>query len=176
MKHCIFSLGFLLFLAVSLCAQASPVPLGFQDIVLGMDMDSVKKQLVTNPNFVYRGDPDVSMLSRPSETLIECRGAAFIDRAFFQFFEARLFTIILVLDPRQIDHFSVYTRLTEKYGPPSSLSPEESVWESETVRFSLERPLSVKYVDKPVLDKIRVETEAKKPFSIQFQREFLDQF
>ncbi len=175
MKRALSPLVFFFLAALCVQAQPAPLPKGFQDVVLGMDLSSVKERLTANPYFNYRGDPDVSML-RPSEVLIECRGAAFIDRAFFQFYEGRLFTIILVLDPEQIDHFSVYTRLVEKYGQPSALSPEETAWESETVRFSVERPLSVKYVDRAVLMKLRGSAEMQEPFSAEFMKEFLDQF
>ena len=41
----------------------------------------------------------------------------------------------------------MFSALSAKYGPPASLSPQETVWQSDAVRFSLERPLTVKYID-----------------------------
>jgi hypothetical protein len=56
--------------------------------------------------------------------------------------------MILLLDPERVDHYSVYSALTRKYGAPSSLSPRETVWLFDGVRLSLERPLTVKYVER----------------------------
>jgi hypothetical protein len=126
-----------------------------------MDLSSVKERLTANPYFNYRGDPDVSML-RPSEVLIECRGAAFIDRASFSSMRAGS-SRSSSCSTRADRSLLVYTRLVEKYGQPSALSPEETAWESETVRFSVERPLSVKYVDRAVLMKLRAAPKCRNP-------------
>jgi hypothetical protein len=140
--------------AVSAVAAASTVPgvsqappSQFRGITLGMGMEEVKAALKADPLFRYRGDPDVSFLPQSAQYLIECEGASWIKRAYFQFADSRLFVMILVLDTVKLDHYSLFTALSAKYGPPSSLSPTESVWDSDPVRFSLERPLTVKYVD-----------------------------
>ncbi|HUV07443.1 MAG TPA: hypothetical protein VMX75_06920 [Spirochaetia bacterium] len=128
------------------------IAIGFRGINLGMDLEAVKDLLLKDPFFDYRGDPDVSFLPRTYDSLIECRGNAYIKRAFFQFKEKRLSIMILVLDPDKIDHYSVFARLNERYGVFTSLSPEKVVWEDEKVILTLERPLSVKYIDRKVFE------------------------
>jgi hypothetical protein len=128
-------------------AAASALPSGFRTIVLGMGLDEVKSALLSDPLFRYRGDPDVSFLPQTSQYLIECEGTTYLRRAYFQFADGRLFIMILVLDPTRLDHFSLFSALSVKYGQPTTLDPSESVWQSQSVRFSLERPLTVKYVD-----------------------------
>jgi len=136
-------------------AEMSPVPKGFGELALGQDLERVKEILLEDPNFDFRGDPDVSLLLRPNESLIECRGFAFIDRGYFQFYEKTLYTITLVMNERMIDHYTLYTRFASKYGEPVRLSPTGAEWESEEVLFVLERPLSVKYVDRTTFELLK---------------------
>jgi len=133
----------------------APVPRGFGDLTLGQDMDRVKDVLLDDPNFNFRGDPDVSMLMRPNESLIECKGFSFIDRAYFQFYEKSLYTITLDMREEMIGHYTLYTTFTEKYGEPDRLSPTESVWESAETLFILERPLTVKYIDREIFETLK---------------------
>lgn len=136
-------------------AEVAGVPRGFGDLALGQSLEEVKELLLEDPNFDFRGDPDVSMLMRPNESLIDCRGFSYIDRAYFQFYEKSLYTITLVMNEDLIDHYTLYTDFVEKYGNPDRLSPTGAEWESEEYLFSLERPLSVKYVDRRVFETLR---------------------
>ena len=54
-----------------------------------------------------------------------------------------------------MDHYSVFTELCKKYGNPKSVSPEKSVWENDSVTMSLERPLTLKYVDKKTFNELQ---------------------
>jgi hypothetical protein len=157
-------------------AAVAPAPKGFAGIDLGMDLEEVKQALIRDPQFTFRGDPDVSLLSLPNEALIETEGFSFIDRAYFQFYEGRLYTIILSLNPERVDHFSMYTRLVERYGQPTSLDPTESVWEFEGLRLSLERPLSVKYVDTLAFAEILRQNAQTESLNALTRERFLDQF
>jgi len=155
---------------------AITAPLGFNLIELGLDIDVVKTELQADSNFLFRGDPDVSMLSQPNESIIETEGAIFVDRAYFQFHERKLYTIILELNPTRLDHFTMYTTLVERFGEPSFLDPSEVVWEFDDTRVSLEHPLRVKYIDIRVLDTLS-EAERRIESLRRLSRDgFLDQF
>jgi hypothetical protein len=52
------------------------------------------------------------------------------------------------LDTSLVDHYSVFSSFVNRYGEPTYLNPQEAVWESEGPRVSIERPLTVKYIDK----------------------------
>jgi hypothetical protein len=156
--------------------QASSLPMSFRNVALGMGLDQVKSALKADPLFRYRGDPDVSFLPQTSQYLIECEGAAFLRRAYFQFADSRLFIMILVLDAQKLDHYSLFSTLTTKYGQPTSLSPEESVWLSEPVRFSLERPLTVKYIDNKTFAALLAKGGAQKDLDQLSREKFLEQF
>lgn len=149
------------------------VPRGYRGIELGMSMEAVKAALAADGLFAYRGDPDVSLLPRPSETLIEVAGTSFIRRAFFQFYEDRLFVMILSLNEREIDHYSVFTSLSGKYGKPRVLSPGESVWLDEATRLAVERPLAIKYIDLATFDELKAAGEAIRSYEDLLRADFL---
>ena len=152
------------------------LPHGFSSIELGQTMAEVERNLKEDPNFDYRGSPDVSLLPQQDRKLIETAGNVFVERAFFQFYEDRLYIIILQLNGQRVDHYSMYRTLVRKYGDPNSLSPAESVWLSEAVRMSLERPLTVKYVDRQVFDQLRESGKMEQSVQELSRTKFLEQF
>jgi hypothetical protein len=156
-------------------AAAAP-PVSFRGLALGMGLDQVKAALKADGLFRYRGDPDVSFLPQTSQYLIECEGTSFVRRAYFQFADGRLFIMILVLDEQKLDHYSMFSTLSAKYGQPTSLSPQEAVWQSDPVRFSLERPLTVKYVDNKTFAAILSQGGAQKDLEQLSREKFLEQF
>jgi hypothetical protein len=156
--------------------ERAELPAGFASIRLGMDMETVKERLSSDPNFYFRGDPDVSMLREPNDALIECRGYAYIDRAAFQFVDDGLYTITLILDRELIGFFTMFSTLQEKYGRPDSVSPEKMLWESEAVILALERPLRVKYIGREVLERLREESRREQSLEQLSRERFLDQF
>jgi hypothetical protein len=157
-------------------AATRALPNGFRGITLGMGLDEAKAALKADPLFRYRGDPDVSFLPQTSQYLIECEGNAYLKRAYFQFSDGRLFIIILVLDHQRLDHFSLWSALEKKYGQPTGLSPDESVWLSDPVRFSLERPLTVKYIDNTTFSAILSTGGAEKDLDQLSREKFIEQF
>ena len=157
-------------------AEARPLPAGFRGITLGMGLDQVKQLLKAEPLVRYRGDPDVSFLPQTSQYLIECEGNSYLRRAYFQFADSRLFIMILVLDTRTLDHFSLYSALCAKYGQPASLNPQEVVWQSGPVRFSLERPLTVKYIDNTTFSALLSKGGTQKDLDQLSRDKFIEQF
>lgn len=120
---------------------------GFRDLRLGMQIEETKAALLSDPTFRYRGDPDVSFLPSTGIPIIETDGAAFVRHAIFQFRNDELYSITLQLDERRLDYFGVYQELASQYGEPDALDPSSAIWESDVVRISLEKPLTVKYLD-----------------------------
>jgi hypothetical protein len=157
-------------------AAVLPPPMAFRGISLGMGIEDVKTALKADPLFRYRGDPDVSFLPQTAQYLIECEGNSYLRRAYFQFADSRLFIMIFVLDTVKLDHFSLFSALSAKYGPPTTLNPTESVWESEPVRFSLERPLTVKYVDNKTFKALLGKGGAQTSLDQLSRESFLGQF
>lgn len=152
------------------------LPRGFHGIELGMDLDQVKELLIKDELFYYRGDPDVSFLPTPKQTLIECPGNTYISRAYFQFDKEKLFIMILALNMKEVDYFSMFTTLSEKYGQPAYLDPSAAVWSSEEIRLSLEKPLSVKYIHLSVFNQLRDQGKSKEGILEYYRKEFLKEF
>jgi len=163
--------------APATAALAAPaVPRSFHGLELGMSMDEAKKILASDGLFHYRGDVDVSLLPRPNESLIEVAGLSYVKRAFFQFYEDKLFVMIFAMNEKELDHYSVFTSLSSKYGKPNTLSPSESVWEDAATRLSVERPLAVKYIDLAIFNALKAAGAAQSSYEEILRSEFLNSF
>jgi hypothetical protein len=133
----------------------------FHGVELGMDRDTAIAALKKDPIFSYRGPEDLSLLPSPNQSLIEVTGLSFVSRGFFQFYDGKLWTMILELNPDKVDHYSIYTSLIAKYGEPVLLDPKEVRWEDKETRMALERPLTLRYMDMTVYTKLSEGVSAK---------------
>jgi hypothetical protein len=156
--------------------ETKELPRQFREIVLGMSLDDLKAALEEDQLFNFRGDRDVSFLPAREESLVETSGSSFIKRAFFQLRDGALFIMAFTLNTSMMDHYSVFTDLVTKYGPPTYLDPKEAVWETEEIRVSIERPLTIKYIDKKVFDDIINESALVESRRVQQRQEFLNEF
>lgn len=155
------------------------LPRGFKNIKFGMSVDQVKSELKKDNNFGYRGDRDVSLLPGENRILIETDTAktapySILERCWFQFYDGKLYTITVNMRPRKMDHYSIYTTLTKKYGDPDSLNPEKSEWKDDSVIMSLERPLTLKYTDRAVFEDLQSKALVNKTAEEQSKQDFLD--
>lgn len=156
------------------------LPSGFRKIQLGMTLEEVKLALQKDSQFGYRGDRDVSLLPSDNQTLIETDTSrtapySFLNRCWFQFYEGRLYTITLNLKQEKLDHYSIFSTLCQKYGNPNSLDPEKSEWKNDSVIMTLERPLTLKYVDKNVFDELLEKSLVEKSAQEITREMFLDE-
>ncbi len=153
---------------------------GFGGVELGMTVDEAKNALRSNSDFGYHGERDVSLLPGENRILIETdavsgHGFSFLERCWFQFYQDRLYIITINVNREKMDHFSIFDSLCKKYGNPDSLSPEKSVWENENYSMSLERPLTLKYVDKKTFESLQ-DKSLVSPSGTEMTREmFLDE-
>jgi hypothetical protein len=128
-------------------------PRSFRGIFLGIGLEELKDAIRGDGIYNFREDRDVSFLpSDREQTLVETQGFSFVRRAFFQLRYGEVFIMSFSLDTSLVDHYSVFTAFLNRYGEPSSLNPQEAVWESDATRVSIERPLTVKYIDKHNFD------------------------
>ncbi len=156
--------------------DAAPLPDTYRSVALGMDIETVKEKLLADGMFGYRGDRDVSLLPFANRALIETVGPSFIRRSWFQFLEEKLYVMIFKLDSERVDYYSLYSSFVAKYGEPKSIDPARAVWSDDRVTLSLERPLTVKYVDvaafKSLLDADTTGKAASDVLREEFIREF----
>jgi hypothetical protein len=153
-----------------------PVPRQFRSLSLGLGLDDLRTALIRDDLFHFRGDRDVSFLPIREQTLVETTGSSFIRRAYFQLSSEVVYIMSFTLDTRLIDHYSVFTSFVRRYGEPVSLSPGEAVWESEATRVSIERPLTIKYVDRTVFDRLVEESRNLENRQLLRREEFLADF
>jgi hypothetical protein len=148
----------------------------FRGLSLGQNLDGLKSALTADNLFRFRGDRDVSFLPVREQTLVETTGLSFIRRAYFQLSDGAVYIMSFTLDSRLMDHYSVFTSFVRKYGEPLSLSPAEAVWENDDTRVSIERPLTVKYIDKTVFNRLVEESKTQQRRELLSREEFLADF
>jgi len=151
-------------------------PRQFRGLSLGQSLDDLKKALAKDGIFSFRGDRDVSFVPVREETLVETTGLSYIRRAYFQLHGGAVFIMAFTMDTRFIDHYSVFTSFVKKYGQPRILTPTESVWETDDTRVSIERPLTVKYIDRKVFDSLLEESKTQEKFELFAREEFINDF
>jgi hypothetical protein len=128
-------------------AASAEVSGTYRTLSLGMDIEAAKEQLLADPIYGYRGERDVSLLPGENRSLIETSGSSFIRRAWLQFNDGKLYVMTFQLDPDKVDYYSIYSSLVRKYGEPTALDPQKAAWSAKDIALSLERPLTVKYLD-----------------------------
>lgn len=172
-----------IFLVFSVQAQDAPeqpekhaLPRQFRQLSLGMKIDDLKEALLKDDYFNFRGDRDVSFLPIREQSLVETTGSYFIKRAFFQLRDGNVFIMAFTLNTEIIDHYSIFTQFTEKYGEPSYLDPRTAIWETDETRISIERPLTIKYIDKVVFNDIVNESGLIQSGQVQRRQEFINEF
>ena len=152
------------------------LPRGFHGVEIGLDLSELKAALSAHPYLSFRGDPDVSLLAREEELLVQSEGLGFVLRGICQLYNQRVYLVSFQLDSQRIDYFTMYSTLTAKYGDPDLLSPDEAVWENAELRLSLERPLTIKYLDREVFAQI-IESSKREESLMEMEREvFLEGF
>ena len=152
------------------------LPRQFRELTLGMSLDDLKTALLRDDYFNFRGDRDVSFLPAREQSLVETTGFSFIRRAFFQLRDGEVFIMSFTLNTQMIDHFSIFTQFVERYGQPSYLDPTISVWETEETRIAIERPLTVKYIDKIVFNDILNESGLIESGHVRLRQDFINEF
>ena len=157
-------------------AEETILPRQFRNLSLGMNLDDLKTNLLYDSYFNFRGDRDVSFLPARDQSLVETTGSSFISRAFFQLRDGEVYIMSFTLNTRVIDHYSVFTQFVNNYGQPSYLDPQMAVWETEETRIAIERPLTVKYIDRIVFNDILNESLLIESNHVFLRQEFLNDF
>lgn len=152
------------------------IPRMYRGLGLGMSIEAVKDELKRDPVFGYRGDRDMSLLPTQNRSLIETSGNYFIRRAWFQFYDNGLYTMIFKLNADHVDYYSIYSNLCKKYGDPNSLNPQQAVWESDSLRLVLERPLTVKYIDLTVFNTLLDQSSVEQAAAEKNLEAFIESF
>lgn len=153
----------------------SPLPHGYRNINLGMTLDAVKIELLGDSLFGYRGDRDVSLLPNGNkQTIIETSNDGFIESSWFLFHQDRLYNMSININQNLMDYHSVFYTLCEKYGEPKSLNPQKVTWENEWITMTLERPLSIKYIDNLIFQRLQNNSKIDKSAGEMLREDFLD--
>lgn len=161
-------------------SYAKDLPNGYKEISLGFSMDETKDALLKDPDFGYHGERDVSLLPHSNKSLIETDatyglGSNFLTNCYFQFTDDKLYIITININTDRMDYYSVFTKLCEKYGEPDSISPSSAIWKNDSVTMSLEKPLTLKYVDNKLFDSVQNYSNVPHSATEVTREQFLDE-
>lgn len=124
---------------------------GIEELQLGRTLEAIQEALKKSPSFSYRGPKDVFFLPLRPEPVIDTEGMRYLKRGIFQFQEGRLVTIILYVNPKYLDYPTLFQHFNSRYGAPQYLDPKSCFWEDRDTRLALEKPLTIKFVDRNIL-------------------------
>ena len=80
------------------------------------------------------------------------------------------------MNTNNIDYYSIYSSLIEKYGEPNLVDQKKALWENENIRLVLERPLTIKYIDLSVFNEILASKTKKEVLSDEVRERFINAF
>ncbi|MBN1524200.1 MAG: hypothetical protein JW904_06960 [Spirochaetales bacterium] len=147
----------------------------FRSYQIGMGIDQAKELLAKDPLFNHK-DPDVYFLPAKEQTLIESEGKGYVKRIFLQFVDKQLFSVIIDMNENKVDYYSLFTTFQGKYGTFDKFTPDFVYWEKKNIRLTLEKPLTVKYLDLQKFNEKKQEKRADIVDEDASLKEFLDQF
>lgn len=170
----------LLFSLLPLNLFAQSIPHGYKDVTLGMSLQETKNALLKDSDFGYHGDRDVSLIPNTQQTLIETDseyglGSNFLQHCYFQFAEDKLYIITININPDRMDYYSIFTTLCEKYGQPDALNPQMATWQNDDVTMTLEKPLTLKYVDNNIFNSVKTSSNVPLSGTEMTREQFLDE-
>ena len=166
---------------LALSAAAFALPSGFGKVKLGMSFEEAKSALKSDAQFGYRGDRDVSLSPSDGESVIETdtrQTAPYsdIEKSWLQFSDKKLYVLTMNLNEERVDYYSVFSKLCEKYGNPGEISPKKSVWKDGSVILSLEKPLTLRFIDSAAHNNKAAGAAVSKTAAEQLKEQFLDSF
>lgn len=149
---------------------------GFGNLDLGISFAAAQELLRESPYFLYRGEPDISLRLSDAGTVIDTRGLGYVQRGLLQFESGHLYQLTLYLNPSRLDYFQVFEQLRRRYGDPRDLNPRRSLWEDESTRIELERPVTVRYLDLSTFEERRRDRQQLRALEDVTREEFLREF
>lgn len=146
---------------------------GFDTLTLGMDYQSALNALDFSSNFIYNSQMPMWIESNP---VIAANGKGFVDKGYFQFYNGALYSITIELNRNRIDFFTLFMQLQQKYGKYKSFSPTIVRWEDENALLSLEKPLTLRYLEKRIHSQLIESSKVKESQKQKMREDFLEQF
>ena len=78
------------------------------------------------------------------------------------------------MNRERIDYYSIFKTLKEKYGEPETITPQSAVWKNDSITMSLEKPLTLKYIDNEVFKSLQSSSNISPSSREMTQQMFLD--
>ena len=165
------------FFIVSMFTFAEELPNGYKKYSFGMSMDEVKDAIKEDSLLKNVREEVLSVRIQPDKQILtvygDRRNGGYVEKAYFQFNEDKLFYIYLPLSEKKVEYYSLLKSMTDKYGNATNLEPKKASWENDSVRIQIEKPCILKYTDIKTWDSLsstEAEMEARKEEKIEREK------
>ena len=165
------------FFIVSMFTFAEELPNGYKKYSFGMSMDEVKDAIKEDSLLKNVREEVLSVRIQPDKQILtvygDRRNGGYVEKAYFQFNEDKLFYIYLQLSEKKVGYYSLLKSMTDKYGNATNLEPKKASWENDSVRIQIEKPCILKYTDIKTWDSLsstEAEMEARKVEKIEREK------
>lgn len=98
-----------------------------------------------------RSQSDIA--SEINQMSIEVAPTRYLESVHFQFYSNQLYYTRVIYRPEYYAYLELYASLTNNYGEATTKGFSQKTWSNENYLLILDRPLTVKYIDKSYLDK-----------------------
>jgi hypothetical protein len=156
--------------------RSSELQRSFEVLNLGMSYEETLQVLQESAYFNFRGLADVSLRPSSGDPILQVQGNGYVQDGILQFHENTLFSLTLIINQQDFAYSTFYKSFTEQYGNPNELNPNRAVWENVTTRISLEKPLSIQYLDMTTFNRLLEESLIQKSAEMFSKDIFLEEF
>lgn len=132
----------------------SPLPDGYKQFKFGMHRTNVLALIRKDPAIKAWDADFIPGFERRNWTVLTAESRPYIPQLFFLFDKYRLYGIILGFNKDNYSYQLILRQLKRKYGQPTSLGQDRTIWQNDKVRMELNPSLYLKYLDLIAFKKI----------------------
>ncbi len=127
---------------------------GYKEIRLGMTLEEVRQIINSMPEFNPIREEILQIRIEPDKQILTTEGYSFVSKAYFHFDNDRLYQILLKFNQNKIGYFNLLSTFRSRFGEPAFINPSKSYWQNERVRITIEKPATIKYLDRQIWNSI----------------------
>lgn len=134
-----------------------PLPRGYRGYTFGLTRMQVLEKVRKDPRLRAYDADFIEGFEQENWTVLVTVGLPWFSEVFFLFYKKTLYGVVLVFDRKRYSYYEVLKSLKARYGAPTSLGQQSSVWQDKQVRLQLENTVTLKYLDIQTFQKIKKE-------------------
>lgn len=124
------------------------LPEGYARYKFGMSRTTILDLIKTDPALRAWDADFIEGFEKEDWSVLSAVGPPHLNHAWFVFDDkSELWCITLYFNPARYSYLEVANALKQKYGRPTVLGQDVTIWQNERIRLQLEKSLHLKYID-----------------------------